>query len=264
VDFTLHAYKLLLKTLINNGYAFFTLADYLQERGNLPERIVILRHDVDLKPRNSLATAKIEHQFGVRGSYYFRMVPESYDPEIISEIASLAHEIGYHYETMDTVSSRHREEMIDQAYELFIENLEIFRKIADIKTVCMHGSPKSKFDNRAIWEKYSYRELGIIGEPYFDIDFNEFFYLTDTGRRWDGHKVSVRDKMPQQIKWNRQGLRFRSSKQIVRALQENRLPEKIMITVHPQRWNNSFLPWAKELVWQTFKNVVKRVVVSIS
>jgi len=104
VDFTLHAYKLLLKTLINNGYAFFTLADYLQEKGNITERIVILRHDVDLKPRNSLATAKIEHQFGVRGSYYFRMVPESYDPEIIAEIASLAHEIGYHYETMDTVS----------------------------------------------------------------------------------------------------------------------------------------------------------------
>ena len=264
MDFTLHAYRLLLKNLIEKGYAFFTLADFLQAKGGVPERIVILRHDVDLKPQNSLATAKIEHDFGIRGSYYFRMVPESYDTEIIAEIARLGHEVGYHYETMDTVSSHHREDMVDQAYTLFVENLEIFRKIADIKTVCMHGSPKSKFDNREIWKKYSYRELGIIGEPYFDLNFNEFFYLTDTGRKWDGFKVSVRDKMPQQDEWNDQGLRFRTTKQIVTGLKENRLPSKIMITVHPQRWNNSFLPWAKELVWQRLKNIVKWILVLFS
>jgi len=30
-----------------------------------------------------------------------------------------------------------------------------------------------------------------------------------------------------------------------------------MITVHPQRWSDSFVPWIRELVWQNFKNVVK-------
>jgi hypothetical protein len=35
---------------------------------------------------------------------------------------------------------------------------------------------------------------GIIGEPYFDVDFSKMLYLTDTGRRWDGGIVSVRDK----------------------------------------------------------------------
>jgi hypothetical protein len=47
----------------------------------------------------------------------------------------------------------------------------------------MHGSPRSKFDNKELWSKYNYRDLGIIGEPFFDIDFDDFFYLTDTGRR---------------------------------------------------------------------------------
>ena len=37
----------------------------------------------------------------------------------------------------------------------------------------MHGSPLSKWDSRAIWEKYDYRALGITAEPYFDIDFNK-------------------------------------------------------------------------------------------
>jgi hypothetical protein len=34
-----------------------------------------------------------------------------------------------------------------------------------------------------------------------------------------------------------------------------------MITIHPQRWTSSPLPWVKELVWQNMKNVVKRVLV---
>jgi hypothetical protein len=120
-----------------------------------------------------------------------------------------------------------------------------------------HGSPKSRYDSKDIWKKYDYRELGIIGEPYFDIDFNEVFYLTDTGRRWDGWKVSLRDKVPQQEKWKKAGLVFHSTKDIIKAAENNQLPNKIMITTHPQRWTDKPLPWVKELVWQRVKNVVK-------
>ena len=91
--------------------------------------------------------------------------------------------------------------LIDHAYQLFCHHLEQLRQYAEIKTICMHGSPKSKYDSKDIWENrqgagqgYDYRALGIIGEPYFEIDFDEVFYLTDTGRRWDGWKVSLRDK----------------------------------------------------------------------
>ena len=34
-----------------------------------------------------------------------------------------------------------------------------------------------------------------------------------------------------------------------------------MINVHPQRWNDEFVPWARELVWQNVKNVVKRIII---
>ena len=53
----------------------------------------------------------------------------------------------------------------------------------------------SKYDSKDIWEKYKYSDFSILGEPYFDVDFNQVFYLTDTGRKWDGFKVSVRDKV---------------------------------------------------------------------
>ena len=274
MDFTLTTYKTLLNALQTQGYTFITFHDYLaQTRNSQPEtRFILLRHDVDLLPQNSLATAKMEHELGIKGSYYFRMVPESYDIGIIRLIAEMGHEVGYHYETMDTVKEsfefrvsslkqNNSDELIDAAYQQFCENLEEFRQVADVTTICMHGSPRSKYDNRDIWTKYNYKELGLIGEPYFDINFDDFFYLTDTGRRWDGYRVSVRDKMPQQERWTREGLTFRSTKDIIKAANEKRLPNRIMITVHPQRWSDSFFSWTKELVVQNLKNIVKRVIV---
>lgn len=118
----------------------------------------------------------------------------------------------------------------------------------------MHGSPRAKHDNKLIWQKYNYRDLGIIGEPYLDINWNEFGYLTDTGRRWDGDNVNVRDKVESKFKF-----RFKSTQDIINNI--NSLPDKLMLTIHPQRWTDDLLPWTKELVFQNIKNVVKRFIV---
>ena len=153
-------------------------------------------------------------------------------------------------------------EIIDTAYEIFSHNLEMIRLYYPVITACMHGTPKSKYDSRDIWLKYNYKDLGIIGEPYFDISFNDVFYLTDTGRRWDGWKVSVRDKVRQQEQWTEQGLVFRATRDIIRAAEQNKLPNQIMITTHPQRWTDKPLPWVKELLWQNAKNIGKRILVA--
>jgi hypothetical protein len=71
---------------------------------------------------------------------------------------------------------------------------------------------KEIFENsKNIRKKYDYRKLSFPREPYFDIDFNKVFYLTDTGRRWDGWKTSIRDKVPQQEAWAKHGLVFHST-----------------------------------------------------
>ncbi len=64
---------------------------------------MLLRHDVDLLPRNALAMANLEHGTGVVATYYFRAVTESWDEGIIWEIASLGHEVGYHYENLSEI-----------------------------------------------------------------------------------------------------------------------------------------------------------------
>lgn len=255
MDFSLKKYRALLVTMQNRAYTTLTFADYMQ--GKRLDSFVILRHDVDLHPENSLATARIENSLGIKASYYFRAVPESWDEKIIKEIAALNHEIGYHYESLATCKGD-----MAAAQRDFDENLSRLRELAPVTTICMHGSPRSQWDNRDIWKEYSYREKGIIGEPYFDIDFSDVFYLTDTGRRWDGFKVSLRDKIPvHQDRWCNEGLVFHSTDDIICAINEDRLPHHVMMTTHPQRWNDNIIPWLKECMSQKAKNVVKKILV---
>lgn len=235
MDFTLTKYRELLLAL--KGYGD-----------------IILRHDVDLKPQNSLATAKIEAELGWKAVYYFRAVPESWNEEIIREIASLGHEVGYHYESLTTCNGD-----VDAAWEDFKRNLERLRVLTPVHSICMHGSPRSPWDSKDIWKKYDYRSVGIDFEPYLDTDFSQTFYLTDTGRRWDGYKVSVRDRIPQyQDRWVKEGLVYHGTDDIIAAAKAGTLPHRIMITTHPQRWTDSKHLWLKELVLQNAKNVVKR------
>jgi len=263
VDFTCKIYRKLLDALKNERYQFITFGKWLEKfklfKVEKSLRVVVLRHDVDTKPENSLRMAEIEKELGVNGTYYFRTVPQSFDEKIILKIFDLGNEIGYHYENINTVmsnvkyqtlSEENQNEILKLAYSDFVENLGKFRKLVPVNTICMHGSPRSKYDNKMLWEKYDYKELGIIGEPYFDVDWNRMGYLTDTGRKWNGSNVSVRDKVNSKFKFN-----FKSTPDIIRNIEK--LPNLLMFTIHPERWNDKPLPWVKELVFQNVKNFIK-------
>lgn len=245
-DFKRHRYTCLLDALILAGYGFQTFRDYLK---NPLGKVVILRHDVDKKPGNSLRFAEIEHEKGLRASYFFRVVPESLHEDKLLAIKKLGHEIGYHYEDMDPAKGDP-----NKAIRSFEENLKKLRKLAPIDTICMHGSPLSKYDNKDLWQHYDYHEYGIIGEPYFDLDYSKIFYITDTGRKWNNRDASIRDKVESQFE-----IEVRSTQHFIELIKAGQMPEKMMINTHPQRWNDDWVPWVVELVFQTVKNRVKRM-----
>lgn len=257
-DFTLKKYALLLDTLKNAGYSFVTFRNYCEHKEELEAgRFVILRHDIDLKAKNALAVAQIEHERGITASYYFRVVEQSNKPEIIKAIAGMGHEIGYHYEDMSICGGD-----TEKAIVHFQKQLNYFRQYYPVNTICMHGAPRSQYDSRDLWKSYDYHDYGIIGEPYYDVDFSKVFYLTDTGRCWDGFNVSIRDRIPiYQDQWVAQGLVYHSTYDIIRAAGEGTLPVSLMMTTHPQRWSDDKTEWLLELVMQSVKNVVKRMVI---
>ena len=246
MDFTIKKYTKLIEALKSKNYSFQTFDEYLK---NSKEKVIILRHDVDLKPRNSLRFARIQSEYGIKGVYYFRAVPASWDEGIIKEIFALGHEIGYHYECLTTCKGN-----LPKGIKDFETNLNDLRNLAPVSTVCMHGSPMSKYDSKDLWNEYNYKDYGIIGEPYFDVDFNEVYYLTDTGRKWDGNEVSVRDRVNSSFE-----LSFGTTKEIIEAINIGKLPNKVMFTFHPQRWDDDIYLWSKELVFQNIKNIIKKI-----
>lgn len=240
----------LLESLLAAGYEFRTFAAFMAQRPS-PNRFVILRHDVDARPANALQCARLEAALGIRGTYYFRSVKKSFNREIIARLAELGHEIGYHYEEL----ARCRGDFT-RAIAMFEGHLDTFRTLYPVTTICMHGSPLSKWDNRLLWQRFNYKDYGIIGEPYFDVDFRQVAYLTDTGRSWNNGRVSVRDKVETGFPGS-----FRSTFEIVAASKAKRLPGRMMINIHPQRWHDNYARWVRELVVQNQKNIIKSWIV---
>ena len=95
----------LLNTLSNQGFSFLAFAEHVKNRES---KSVILRYDIDKLPLNSLKFARIQSKFGINGTYYFRVVHESFDENIIQEIARMGHEIGYHYEDLGITAQKHK------------------------------------------------------------------------------------------------------------------------------------------------------------
>lgn len=247
-DFSLQTFKLLCIRLKKQKYKFITFLDCCSN--NAPKKFVVMRHDIDRDSKSVLKMAKIENDMDIKASYYFRTAKKIYNERLIKELATLGHEIGYHYEDLSLAKGDFVHAII-----MFKKNLKKLRQIFPVKTICMHGSPLSKWDNRLIWQKYNYHDFDIIGEPYFDVDFNKVLYLTDTGRRWNGEKVIVRDKFNSKFNYN-----FKSTFDIIKEVNNNKLPDKLMINIHPQRWVDKLLPWLIELVWQNIKNIAKHLV----
>lgn len=246
MDYTHSIYEQLLVALQQKNQQFLSLQDYFLHHPK--KKAVVLRHDVDRLPSNALYMARLEYDLGVVASYYFRAVPASFDESIITQIKELGHEIGYHYEDLAIAKGD-----LKKAIRHFESQLARFRKVYPVQTICMHGSPLSQYDNRDLWKHYGYRDFGIFGEPYFDLDFNKVFYISDTGRKWNNEGSSVRDKVDSEF-----NIQIRNTAHLIELIEGNKLPDQLMINTHPQRWFDFGPMWMRELVWQNTKNVIKK------
>jgi len=247
LDFTFAKYKELCETIVESKYTTLTFTQYFSLK-NIPEKFIILRHDVERQIEYALRMAKLENDFGIISTYYFRMKEDVFIPKIIKEIAEMGHEIGYHYEVLDKAKGD-----FEKAIEIFEEELEKFRAICEVKTVCMHGNPFSKWVNKDLWTKYRFEDFGIIGEPYLSMDYIKILYLTDTGRRWNS-RFSVKDVVDANV--NQSNEKIKSTDDIITLIIEGRM-NQMCILAHPSRWNDDIGRWLKELVWQNIKNIGK-------
>lgn len=97
-DFTLSHYRELCGLAVKN----YPIADYR----HIPwgDRFVLWRHDMDYSLNRGLALARIEHDLGLKGTYFlnphceFYNLAEASQYLIVREILSLGHDIGLHFD----------------------------------------------------------------------------------------------------------------------------------------------------------------------
>lgn len=171
--------------LIATNVLIYTAKEASQNISALDKQFIIIKHDVEDKPEKALRLSKIEHSLGIKATYYvhsfFLKSPRSV--AILKEIASLGHEIGYHYDVMDN-----NEGDKDKAKLEFEEALNDFKKNSlPIITVCPHGNPLKKrigyssnkdfFLDRQIKEYFN--DIIDVYITFPDMLTKDYLYITD-------------------------------------------------------------------------------------
>lgn len=252
-DFTLSSYKNYTILIKSSNCQFLTFKEFFL-LNKKPDKFCLIRHDVDRKPINALNMARVESELGIKSTYYFRYKPNTFKKEIILEIASLGHEIGYHYENLSDSNGN-----VSKALDDFEKNLNIFREIVDIQTISMHGRPLKKYDNRDLWKdpnrhKLLKEKFNILGEVYLDIDYSDIAYVNDTGRNWTNSKSNIRDKVHSNITAD-----FNNSRDLIQYLKETP-PDKICFQIHPERWDDATASWTYQFIKDHSINLAKLIV----
>ena len=249
-DFSHETYGTYLNLVKKSGLKIITFNELLSF-SVFPDNFLIIRHDVDRKPKNALSMANLESEMGIKSTYYFRSKSHVFHPEIILSIRELGHEIGYHYECLSDSGGD-----IQKALVNFEKNLQKFRSICDIKTISMHGSPLSSYNNLDMWSSDNIHKMirdrfELIGEISLDIDYSSIAYINDTGRNWSTTNNNVRDYVNSNISLN-----IDSSDELIKYL-SNSLHNKIVFQIHPERWCNNTLQWHFQWIIDEFSNIVK-------
>ena len=239
-DFTFSVYKQLCTTILEH-HTPMTVAEFIR---NNSEDAAIIRHDVDKKPQNALLMAGIEKSLGIKSTYYFRTVPDSFDATVIEQIYDMGHEIGFHYEVLDKAKGD-----FETAIALFGHELEQFP--CKIETICMHGNPLTPWDNRDLWLSYDYKKFGILGEAYLSLDFSNIEYFSDTGRTWND-RYSVKDLTKRNENPKKT---IKGTWALINYIKT--ISKSVCLVTHPQRWNDTWIPWLNELISQSVKNIGK-------
>ncbi|SEO78625.1 hypothetical protein SAMN05216388_101954 [Halorientalis persicus] len=280
VDFTYPMYGRLLDAGLAAGYEFLPVREYLTRRADatgtespperpsdktsdptpdggtgLPERLAVLRHDMDRKPRNALAMARIEAERGVESTYYVRTIDKTFRPTLIERIAALGHEIGYHYEDLDRADGDPR-----AALASFERELGRLRGLVDVETVCMHGNPLSPHDNRDLWEHADPADYDLLGEAYLSLDFTDVTYFSDTGRTWRDGDLKVKDHTMGE---GDKRVQVDTTPELAGLLLSGGV-DRVCLLSHPNRWAGSRPEWLVEGAKDAAINAVKRGLTLVS
>jgi len=225
VDFTLRKYGHFCEILKSLSCPILAVEDFMAR--NHPDGFcIILRHDVDRQLPAAIRMAKLEAEIGIRASYYVRMTPGIFKPTALKQIASMGHEIGYHYEVLPKAKGN-----LSKAIEIFEAELKALREVFSVSTISMHGSPLSRWNSLDLWKVYDFTNYDIDAELSLSFNYANSYYFTDTGRSWNADRFNLRDR----VNSRKPSESIKTTDHLIDFLCR-KYPSPIFINVHPNRW----------------------------
>lgn len=202
----LNLYSSIMDALKDKQYQCYSICEfnaYINNKNAFPNKVLILRHDVDTDPKTAWQIAKIEHDHGFHSTYYFRL--STANEKYIKLISEMGHEVSYHYEEIGTFAKKHNLKTKEQVYNhlqeiqsIFIHNLNNFRGRYHLqcKTVASHGdwinAHYLHLKNNELIDDCIRKEQGIEVEAY-DEKYMKYFLnarISDLGNPlWDLYPV---------------------------------------------------------------------------
>jgi len=225
-----------------------SVRDYVDSAGDIK---VIFKHDVECDASRALKMAEIENRFGIKATYYFQADVAFNNRDVLNAIASLDHEIAYHYDVMDSQRGN-----LNLAINEFDSNIRKFKAMGyEVATVCPHGNPLMKrqgwssnkdfFRSSTVVDKYpNILDIVVQSDDFFG---DKFSYITDAGYSWklvgainENDRVKVEDI---------------EIDNIVEYIRGESAP-LIIISSHPHRWLNSSMHlMVKKIIFKVLRKL---------
>lgn len=181
--FSFDHYRYILETAKQYNYKILCCYDYYikQKQNELPERYIILRHDIEHYPDRAVEFANIEAEFGIRSSYFIRVHAKRYNIfnfkayNNLKQIISLGHEIGLHAEPIDFSATSG-----EKAEKVFQKELAVLKLILDCEVygVCPHVD-WTEYNNIDFFKDVTIIDFGIKYQSYTSEFFEKNFYISD-------------------------------------------------------------------------------------
>jgi len=175
-DFTYIEYNKFIQILKDAGYIFTSF-----DNTEIIEPFILLRHDIDLDLKKAVIMSNIEHEMGVRATYFIMLRNIFYNTfsksgmESINKIIENGHNIGLHFDC-----SVYPKEFTIENYKMSCKKeLQIFENWFDIyiNVVSYHRPNNFIFDNN-----------GNISGKYYNTNEHYFTtiskYYSDSRGKW--------------------------------------------------------------------------------
>lgn len=198
---------------------------------------IVIKHDVETNVPKAMELAKIEATHNISATYYVQADLLNDNYKELQEIASLGHEVTYHYDVLDFHNGDYQ--AAENTFSAIVKEFNTFG--FDIKTVCPHGNP-IKIRNGWSSNKDFFRNAQITSHFPTVLDIvvhlptrlhDSYIYISDAGYGWK-KIVNVQDN----DKTNHGDIPLKSHADLLNAIKAEK---RLIISTHPHRWEKSKL-----------------------